>query len=314
MKRATVFVFLCFIMILTACGNPASGGEDQQKLKEVENSNGEKVKIPIHPKRIADLSGSTEELLLLGITPIASGNVDFGNKTVFSPTIKDILSADTVNLGWYAEPISLELVASTKPDLIILGTLFNEDLYEQLTKIAPTVIVPYPYYEWRNRFSFLSNLFGEEEKKDKWLADYEKKVEEWKKKLESVLKNETFAVIETYPKNLVIYSSSGTAELIYQDLGLKRTPGIPEPESWGGLEITLESLASIDPDHLILMENSENTMNDSKVWSNLKAVRNGNIYKITNVDNYNYSFTAMGRMEMLDRIGTLIQENHKSVE
>ncbi|MEY9093288.1 ABC transporter substrate-binding protein [Paenibacillus sp. RC84] len=315
MKRVLVLAILCCMLVLTACGNQTTrDGESQQKFKEVENAKGGKVKIPIHPKRIADLSGSTEELLLLGIQPIASGNTDFGNRAVLSPTIKNLLSADTVNLGWYAEPISLELVVSAKPDLIILGTLFNENLYEQLSKVAPTVIVPYPYYEWRNRFAFLADLFGEEEKKDKWLSEYDRKVEEWSKKLESVLGNETFAVIETYPKNLVIYSSSGTAELIYTDLALKRTDGIPEPESWGGREINLESLATINPDNLILMENSENTMNDSKVWNNLKAVQKGNVYKITNIDNYNYSFTAIGRMELLDRLGKQILKNHKSNE
>ncbi|MNI91516.1 hypothetical protein D3C73_1491910 [compost metagenome] len=59
------------------------------------------------------------------------------------------------------------------------------------------------------------------------------------------------------------------------------------------------------------MENSENKMEDSKVWSKLKAAQKGNIYKITNVDNYNYSYTAIGRMELLDRVGALILEKHK---
>lgn len=315
MKRVIFMAVLCCFLVLTACGSPQdSAGEDQQKFKEVKNNNGEKVKIPLNPKRIADLSGSTEELLLLGIKPIATGNVDYDNKTVFSPTIKDLLSAETVNIGSYIEPISLELIVSVKPDLIILGTLFNDDLYEQLSKIAPTVIVPYPYYEWKNRFAFLATLFGAEEKKDKWLSEYESKVGEWKKKLEPVLKDETFAVIETYPKDFVIYSTSGTAELIYQDLGLKRMAGIPEPEAWGGLQIGLESISSFNPDNLILMENKENTMNDSKVWNNLKAVQKGNIYKITSADNYNYSYTAIGRMELLDRLGALILQNHKSIE
>lgn len=312
MKLVNIMVILCCILIVTACGNPQASGEaGQAKLKVIENPNGEKVKIPLNPRRIADLSGSTEELLLLGIEPIASGNVDFGKKTAFSPTIKNRLSADTVNVGWYAEPINPEVVASAKPDLIILGTLFNENLYEQLSQIAPTVIVPYPYYEWKNRLAFLANLFEADEKKDRWLAEYEKKAEEWKAKLKPVLKEETFAVIETYPKNLVIYSSAGTAELIYQDLGLRRTDGIPKPEHWGGLEISLEALSSINPDHLILMENTENKMSDSKIWSNLKAVQNGKVYKITNVDNYNYSFTAIGRMELLDRIGALILEKQQ---
>lgn len=59
------------------------------------------------------------------------------------------------------------------------------------------------------------------------------------------------------------------------------------------------------------MENSENKMVDSKVWNNMNAVKNGKIYKISNVDNYNYSYTAMGRMELMDRLGTMILEGQK---
>ncbi|MNP62375.1 Periplasmic binding protein [compost metagenome] len=99
--------------------------------------------------------------------------------------------------------------------------------------------------------------------------------------------------------------------MLYGEWGLKRTEGIPDPEGWGGKEIALEALVTVNPDRLLLMENSENKMVDSKVWNNMNAVKNGKIYKISNVDNYNYSYTAMGRMELMDRLGTMILEGQK---
>ncbi|OPH58688.1 ABC transporter substrate-binding protein [Paenibacillus ferrarius] len=312
MKIVIRFAIVCCIVLLAGCGSSqTSGGKEPSNLQVIENPNGQKVSVPINPKRIADLSGSTEELVILGKKPVASANADFGNRNVFSPTLKDRLGTDTANIGWYGEPVSMEAVVAVDPDLIILGSLFNQEMYDQLSKIAPTVIVPHPYYEWRNRLTFLAKLLGEEEKKDKWLAEYETKLAAWTKKLEPVLKDETFAIIETYPQNLVVYSSTGTAELIYKELGIKRAAGIPEPEAWGGVQITLEGLSAINPDHLILMENSENKMSDSQVWSSLKAVQNKNIYKITNVDNYNYSYTALGRMALVDKLGQLILDKQK---
>jgi iron complex transport system substrate-binding protein len=311
MKRIAMMVIISCIWILAACGNSQADHEgDKTGLKIVENPNGNKVEIPVDPQRVVDLSGSTEELLLLGIKPVASANADFGNRAVFSPTIQEQLGTDTANVGWYGETINLEAVVESDPDLIILGVLFNENLYDQLSLIAPTVIVPHPYFEWKKRFSFLADLFGETERMNQWMNEYDSKVQDWKGKLEAAVGNETFAVIETYPQNLVVYSSAGTAELIYKDLSLKRTEGIPEPESWGGAEISLEALSTINPDHLILMENSENKMSDSNVWNSLKAIQQGNIYKITNVDNYNYSFTAIGRMALLDRFGEMILEKN----
>ncbi len=295
---------------LVACAHSAESVEQKQKQKVVQNPNGEEVRIPTNPQRVADLSGSTEELLILGIEPVASGNVDFGNQTEFSPTIRDRLSAETVNVGWYAQPINLEAVLIAEPDLIIVGT-YHEDLYEQLSQIAPTVIQPYVYYEPAQRLEFLANLFDKNKEHDEWVAQYERKVTDWKEKLKPVIGDETFVIVETYPKSFVVYSSSGMAELIYEDLDLERTEGIPSPETWGGIEINLESLSFLNPDHIILMENSENKIDESTVWSTLTAVQKGNVYKITSVENYNYSFTAMGRMMLLDRISTLILESGK---
>ncbi|WP_206105755.1 hypothetical protein [Paenibacillus amylolyticus] len=90
--------------------------------------------------------------------------------------------------------------------------------------------------------------------------------------------------------------------MLYGEWGLERTDGIPDPEGWGGKQIELEALIPVNPDRLLLMENSENKMVDSKVWNNMNAVKNGKIYKISNVENYNYSYTAMGRMELMDRL------------
>ncbi|WP_339186982.1 ABC transporter substrate-binding protein [Paenibacillus sp. FSL R5-0490] len=318
-KRIPVWIALCCMLTLAACGTTqttsevasSSEGTAQATTKLITNPNGEEITIPLNPERIVDLSGSTEELLIIGKTPVATMSADYGNPEEITPTIKDQLSADTVNLGWYGFPFSIEAIAGANPDLIILGKDFNTDQYETLSKIAPTIALPYSYYDWRERLTFLADTFGEESKKDEYLAKYDTKSAEWKQKLEAAVHGESFAVIETYPNNLVIYSNKGAAEMLYGEWGLKRTEGIPDPEGWGGKQIALEALATVNPDRLLLMENSENKMVDSKVWNNMNAVKNEKIYKISNVDNYNYSYTAMGRMELMDRLGTMILEGKK---
>ncbi|MGO4731168.1 hypothetical protein [Paenibacillus sp. 2KB_22] len=69
--------------------------------------------------------------------------------------------------------------------------------------------------------------------------------------------------------------------MLYGEWGLKRTEGIPHPEGWGGKQIALEALATVNPDRLLLMENSENKMVASKVWNNMNAVKNEKIYKMS---------------------------------
>ncbi|RAW13010.1 ABC transporter substrate-binding protein [Paenibacillus taichungensis] len=304
------------MLMLTACGTDqtssqevsSSEGTTQATTKVITNPNGEEVTIPLNPERIVDLSGSTEELLIVGKTPVATTSADYGQQDQITPPLKDKLDANTVVLGWLGSKFSIEAVTASNPDLIILGKDFNTDQYETLSLIAPTIVLPYSYYDWRERLTFLADTFGEETKKDEFLAKYDAKSAEWKQKLESAVKGESFAVIETYPNNLVIYSNKGAAEMLYGEWGLKRTEGIPEPEGWGGKQISIEALISVNPDQLVLMENSENKMEDSKVWNNMNAVKDGKIYKISSVDNYNYSYTAMGRMELMDRLGNMILE------
>ncbi|MDQ0720033.1 ABC-type Fe3+-hydroxamate transport system substrate-binding protein [Paenibacillus sp. W4I10] len=77
------------------------------------------------------------------------------------------------------------------------------------------------HYDWRERLTFLAYTFGEESKKDEYLAKYDAKSAEWKQKLEAAVHGESFAVIETYPNNLVIYSNKGAAEMLYGEWGLK---------------------------------------------------------------------------------------------
>lgn len=326
MKKKSIQVWLlllCCMLMLAACGAGQTGktgetgnasGPGNNKVESTSitvQSNGQEITIPQHPERIVDLSGSTEELLVLGKKPVASMNADYGDQDAFTPTIADELGDETVNLGWYGMKFSMEAVTAENPDLIILGADFNMDQYETLSLIAPTLVLPYSYYDWRERLTYLSEVFGEETKKDEYLTRYDAKSAEWKQKLTAAVQDESFAVIETYPSNLVIYSSKGTAEMIYTEWGLKRTDGIPEPEGWGGKQISIEALVSVNPDHLILMENSENKMEDSAVWNNMNAVKNNKVYKITSVDNYNYSFTSIGRMELMDRLGHMILEGQK---
>ncbi|MEK3776134.1 hypothetical protein MHB85_16710 [Paenibacillus sp. FSL K6-4396] len=102
--------------------------------------------------------------------------------------------------------------------------------------MGPTIVLPYSYYDWRDHLTFLADTFGEESKKDEYLAKYDAKSAEWKQKLEAAVYGESFAVIETYPNNLVIYSNKGAAEMLYGEWGLKSLMSIIKilrTQRWG---------------------------------------------------------------------------------
>jgi len=97
------------------------------------------------PKRIAALEWHlVEDLLVLGIQPVAIADVE-GFKTWV--TIDAQLADDVQDVGLRWEP-SLEALAAAQPDLILGLDYRDGAIYDQLSGIAPTILVSaYPEAE-----------------------------------------------------------------------------------------------------------------------------------------------------------------------
>jgi iron complex transport system substrate-binding protein len=90
------------------------------------------------PQRIAALEWHiVEDLLVLGIQPVAIADVE-GYRTWV--TIETELGDDVQDVGTRQEP-SLEALAAAEPDLILGIGYRDAAIYDQLTEIAPTILV-----------------------------------------------------------------------------------------------------------------------------------------------------------------------------
>lgn len=277
-------------MLLTACSN-----------KEVKIKEDVKEAEPVKEERIVDLSGSTEEFLILGVTPVASGNIDMADHTKFAPLIQDQLK-DTENLGWYHQEVDPELVSATLPDRIFISVK-NEHMKEKYEKIAPVVVVPHMYFEFEERLRFIAKEINKEAKMEEWLTTYQEKAKDLQDKLATKTKDKTVMVMEATPKELRIYATAGLADILYHDIKLTPDPNTPEPDGWGGKIVSLEALSEINPDFIWLMRDNEKTViDDLDLWEQLEVVKNNNVYTITSAQNYNESFTAIGREHLLQVI------------
>lgn len=320
-KKAIIASMAALLILLSAgcaavnqeakeTGQPASGptassegtGVDaEQQYRTVKDAGGE-VTIPAHPKRIADISGSTEELLVLGFQPVLTGNTDMGNPSDVTPILKKTLEGDVAIGGWFQTEVNVEAIMAANPDLILAGPT-QEKIYEQLAKIAPTVRVPYGFNAFRERFAFIAETLGKTAEMESWISEYDQRAREGHDEITAVTKDETFAVIEATQKEIRIYSRTGVADIAYSDLDLPKAPGIPEPDAWGGKVASLEGLYALDPDHLILLaDSSENILEQSKLWSGMKAVKAGNVYRMTSRQNYNEAFFALGKKAVVEQL------------
>ncbi|MBJ6360764.1 AraC family transcriptional regulator [Paenibacillus sp. GCM10012307] len=280
-------VLLSVILLLSACG--ANGAETtgsqsspgdtsatskQLQSKIVKTVDGE-VEIPLQPKRIVagEYLGS---LIALGITPIGTSDHHIQNP-YFQQYLKDVENIGNGNGN-------MEKILALEPDLIIMDDFYPE-LNEKMSKIAPTVVVPYASLKTvHEEITYFGELLGREEQAKAWLADYDSRIASAK---DSVLKvipaDSTFSVIEFKEKSIMAVGADfgKGGQPIYNGFGFKPPADIAaEMVDPGWASISAEALPKYAGDYIILTSDSE-TLDELKadpIWGTLPAVKNGHVF------------------------------------
>jgi iron complex transport system substrate-binding protein len=284
-------MLLIFLIILSACGNQeknaVSGNQEQAKTEEkatrtFKMANGKEVEIPTHPKRVVVPYEFLGNALALGVKPIATTQAVMEN-----PFIKDQIKG-IENVG---NPISLEKVTELNPDLIIV---YLDDQYEQLSKIAPTVVIPFGHYKGiQEEIRVFGDILGKKEEAEKWIQNFDKKAAAAREKLQGVIgKNETVGIYELQGKDFYVFGDNfGRAgQVIYHALQLTPPEKIKKeviegPQQWK--MISLEALPDYAADHMFWTvyqtegtDQVEKEMKNSAIWKNLNAVKNNHVYEM----------------------------------
>lgn len=124
----------------------------------------------------------------------------------------------TVYLPWSADGFDLEAILALEPDLIIGGgigfPLFQaEEAYEDLSAIAPTLLVGRELTSWQDQFSFLAGAFGKGDLYEEHVQAYEERETEVREAI-------------TPPEGEVAFLSltaDGTPYGLVEDVGLPTT-------------------------------------------------------------------------------------------
>ncbi|HDR7323533.1 MULTISPECIES: iron-hydroxamate ABC transporter substrate-binding protein [Bacillus cereus group] len=314
MKRKLFILLTIMLVVLSIVGcssqKEASKAKEQPKTKIVKHAKGEAT-IPVNPKRIVDLSGSTEELLLLGHKPVGTANT---YKDKIQNHLTDKLDGVKA-VGWYWAPkVDLEAVTALKPDLIILNNR-QLKIYDQLEKVAPTVVLETNLEDWRGKFKEVGKLFDEEKKADKWIADYDKKADSLSKKIKEKTKDENFMFVAVTPQNFRVYGSFGYGDIIFNDLKLPATKGTDLKQTMA--QVSLEGLVAFQPDQMFIVNfggEADKVYEDYKnsaVWKDNKAVKNNHVYEVSNEIFNTKAFNPIGKDMLIDEIAKEILAKNK---
>lgn len=313
MKKHILLIMSIFILAFAfvGCGsntaNEEQNTEGQKETRIVTDVKGE-VEIPLHPERIVDISGASDILSLLGYDVIGTANSDGYDYTKFPNYLEDVLGhAQILGYSMLAE-MDVEAIIGLNPDLIVISTV-QEKMYDQLSKVAPVVMVEMKQVDWKEDFMHVAKVFGEEEKATQWIDNYLVKAQEVGERIK-----ETYGADNSYLSflassgSLFIFDSAGLGTIFYDDMGLNKPQGMPQQENVSLPVVTFEGLAEIDADYIFAIGTDADLaqLTESSIWNGMEAVKNGNVVILPASPYFNQGYSPIGRLAFVEEVESLL--------
>lgn len=233
------------------------------------------------PKVIAVLDVKfADQLIALGEKP--AGSVVAGTKDEFPEYLSAQMDGVKV-LGTRDEP-NLEAIVALNPDLILM-TDFQEEAYESVSKIAPTIVLDF-YEDWRDTLATMGTITGKQAEAEVVKKAYEDKITGLREQLSAKLGDETVALIRPRPEGIRVHGPEHrTGSILYEDLGLKAPAFVQAIKDDTSVEISMETVGDIGADHYFLLSDDlfakeAEVLASSPIWKSLDAVKNNRAYDV----------------------------------
>ena len=232
------------------------------------------------PKRIVILDNLYGEILNpLDITPVGAttGQADSQEfSTLFKKQYKD---AKVVSVGWQGNP-DLDKIAELKPDLILM-TGEQEDLYEELSEIAPTVgyqINTDENCDYHETSLKVAEIFDKRDEMKKDLDRVDAREAVFAENVKAKFGNQKLMYLRV-TDNDIRYYAYGHFGYLYDTYHFNRAETFNPDDMFQVIDP--DKLKDINPDLLIVQADSQelldNKLKNNPVWSSLKAVQNNKV-------------------------------------
>lgn len=287
---------LLTVAVVSACAgssiNQNQSSIDAQisssECRLVRHSSGE-VCVPLNPQRIVVLGVGFDTLLSLGIKPIGStesGRKDYSylkNKTASVEDVGDAGSPD------------LETIVALNPDLILGVDYLDRKNYEQLSKIAPTVLHEWEFREgWKKLLNMYGETLGKTDKAQQILTDYDARIKEFQAQMGDRLQQTEVSIVSVFGGRILIYLEETPCGAVVADAGFSRPDHHTEEffGELGSVSISKELLHKEDSDVIFvwtagsdeeMAQESQTTLEELKadpLWLKLNAVQQDKVYEV----------------------------------
>ncbi|MDF2645388.1 MAG: ferrichrome transporter substrate-binding protein [Paenibacillus sp.] len=314
-KMIVGLVIVLLLLIGTACGaGNDTAPSTAAATASPSNSNSGAEKPDAEPKKVIGTSVTYPEFLhVLGVVPVAAENYHEQFPSYFKDSFKDVIKLGNVDTP------NFEAMLSAEPDLIIAPTWRDQKSYDQLAKIASTILLP-DRDDWRDELRDMGEALGRKDRAELAIQDYERKTKDAKEKLHAVVGDKSVMYMRIKPKEVyVMGEQSSRGKIIHTELGLKPVSAFPKNES--SVLISLEILPEYNPDHIIIQvdggdeaaqaRKTYDDMLNSSIWKNLNAVKKSQVYLVGDNEWFNFGFSPVANGYAIDEIVNVFVKNIK---
>lgn len=311
-------LILCMGILLAACGNSTASTTTTPPSTSSSNTEAEavattqsftdfknnKVDIPNKPERVIYIGGDLGDLLALDFKPVGASLQVIADQVVYSDLLDGI-----EDIG---EPANMEKVANLNPDLILLdGGGLYDNIYESLTKIAPTVQLERK--QTYDRLRTLGDILGKSNVAEQWITTYETKAKQVVSQLQSH-PGDTATVFLQLGKDMYVMGDKGFATTLYNILQFKPSTGVEKmiADKEDFAQISEEALSDYAGQWIFIL-NDGNAASDantqkmlqSAIWQAIPAVKENHVYMLNSTWNFDDPIT---RERMLDELPKIMNK------
>ncbi|MEU4838797.1 ABC transporter substrate-binding protein [Nocardia testacea] len=251
-KRSLAPLLAGGLLFAGACGSgepsaSAPGGAEGAAIS-IQHAMGTTT-IDAPPERVVALDPSFSDAALLLDAPLV-GYVQYreDRDNPFPDYLGEIddAVADSVNVGTIAEP-DLEKILELEPDLIISAKVRHEPLYDQLSKIAPTVFSETTGPTWKQNVVLLGEALGRKDRAEELVTGYEERAAAVGEQIRAAHPGVTYSLVRFAGENTArLYSSSSFIGEIMTDMGIPRPAGAPDSEDSIFTPLSVEQILAAD--------------------------------------------------------------------
>lgn len=285
-------------LLTTACNSPVIHKSDipiahPPSCRVVQHQLGA-ICIPHEPKRIIALDSTllADPLLALGIRPVGMAVHHLEEKEDLAGLTSDEVEEIT-RIGDVYSP-SLEGILKLKPDLII-GMYFHEQIYKNLSMIAPTVLVEEQNNELiKKTLRYLAQILNKEVEAERVLSHYQARIAKLREKLNRQPQEIEVTVLEHHSGSFFLPVSEDAPHEIFSDIGLIHNISHTDER-----QISIEVLDKYDADILFIMDydgKPKSFLLKNPLIASLNAVKNNRAYFVETTKWHTGGILGLNRM------------------